>query len=133
MKYFIITLYSHLFLEGAETPTPLRTKLILTNKSKPTLLKTGIECERSTFWHVLYKVTRRGGQGADIIYKDVVSFKYKGDVFRWRRYSTSKKNLLEFHVRQLIGAWKEIMLEMKEGSMAFLVAPPFLGYGAHTN
>jgi FKBP-type peptidyl-prolyl cis-trans isomerase len=32
-------------------------------------------------------------------------------------------------VKDLIGAWKEIMLELKPGAKAFLVAPPSLGYG----
>jgi FKBP-type peptidyl-prolyl cis-trans isomerase len=34
-------------------------------------------------------------------------------------------------VKDLIGAWKEIMLELKPGATAFLIAPPYLGYGQH--
>lgn len=92
------------------------------------LAEKGIECERSPSG-MYYKIIEEG-EGRDIIYKDLVSFSYKGEFLDGKVFDEQKEPI-EFHVRQLIGAWKEIMLEMKKGSKAFLVAPPHLGYGAH--
>jgi FKBP-type peptidyl-prolyl cis-trans isomerase len=92
------------------------------------LAEKGIDCERSPSG-LYYKILEEG-EGRDIIYKDLVSFTYKGEFLDGKVFDEQKEPV-EFHVRQLIGAWKEIMLEMKKGSKAFLVAPPYLGYGTH--
>lgn len=92
------------------------------------LAEKGIECERSPSG-MYYKILEEG-EGRDIIYKDLVQFKYKGEFLDGKVFD-ERTEPIEFHVRQLIGAWKEIMLEMKKGGKAFLVAPPHLGYGTH--
>ena len=92
------------------------------------LSEKGIECERSSSG--LYFKILEEGEGRDIIYKDQVSFKYKGEFLDGKVFD-ERTEPVEFQVRQLIGAWKEIMLEMKKGGKAFLVAPPHLGYGTH--
>ncbi|MCH2232013.1 MAG: FKBP-type peptidyl-prolyl cis-trans isomerase [Crocinitomicaceae bacterium] len=92
------------------------------------LNKQGIDCERSSSG--LYFKILDEGEGRDIIYKDLVSFRYKGEFLDGKVFD-ERTDPVEFQVRQLIGAWKEIMLEMKNGGKAFLVAPPYLGYGTH--
>jgi FKBP-type peptidyl-prolyl cis-trans isomerase FkpA len=93
---------------------------------KDHLSKKGIECKRSSSG-LYYKIIEPG-EGVQIKYTDRVSFTYKGEFLNGKVFDHEKKPV-EFEVRQLIGAWKEIMVELRPGGKAFLVAPPQLGYG----
>ncbi len=88
--------------------------------------KKGIECTKSPSG-LYYKIIEPG-EGEFIQFQDVVSFSYKGYFLNGEVFDHEKKPV-EFEVKDLIGAWKEIMLELKPGAKAFLVAPPHLGYG----
>jgi FKBP-type peptidyl-prolyl cis-trans isomerase len=92
------------------------------------LKKENITCKRSSSG--LYFKILEEGQGEQIRYSDIVSFTYRGTLLNGKVFDEQKEPV-EFEVRQLIGAWKEIMLELKPGGKAFLVAPPHLGYGEH--
>ena len=127
MKYFIITLIAFVF-GGCGDTYSIEEKANFDKKIEAYLTENNIECERSTSG--MYYTILEEGTGRDIIYKDIVSFKYKGTFLDGAIFDEQKEPV-EFQVRQLIGAWKEIMLEMKKGSKVFLIAPPFLGYGAH--
>ncbi len=85
-------------------------------------------CQRSSSG--LYYTIIEEGVGEPIRYSDIVSFTYKGTLLNGKVFDEQTEPV-EFEVRQLIGAWKEIMLELKPGGKAFLVAPPHLGYGEH--
>ena len=93
---------------------------------KEYLAKKGIECTRSDSG--LYYKILEPGEGENIRFQDVVSFSYKGSFLSGEVFDEEKKPI-EFAVKDLIGAWKEIMLELKPGAKAFLIAPPHLGYG----
>lgn len=90
------------------------------------LKKKNIDCEKSPSG-LYYKIIEPG-EGENIRFQDVVSFSYKGSFLNGEVFDNEKKPV-EFEVKDLIGAWKEIMLELKPGAKAFLVAPPYLGYG----
>jgi FKBP-type peptidyl-prolyl cis-trans isomerase FklB len=90
------------------------------------LTKKRIECTKSPSG--LYYKILEPGKGEYIQFQDVVSFSYKGCFLNGEVFDHEKKPV-EFKVKDLIGAWKEIMLELKPGAKAFLVAPPHLGYG----
>lgn len=92
------------------------------------LKKEKITCKRSSSG--LYFKILEEGQGEQIRYSDIVSFTYRGTLLNGKVFDEQEEPV-EFEVRQLIGAWKEIMLELKPGGKAFLVAPPHLGYGEH--
>lgn len=92
------------------------------------LKKEKIDCERSSSG-LYYKIIEEG-EGEFIRYSDIVSFTYKGTLLNGKVFDEQTEPV-EFEVRQLIAAWKEIMLELKPGGKAFLVAPPQLGYGEH--
>lgn len=85
-----------------------------------------IDCQRSNSG-LYYKIIEPG-KGDLIKYTDHVSFTYKGEFLDGKIFDNETKPV-EFEVKQLIGAWKEIMIELKPGGKAFLVAPPQLGYG----
>lgn len=68
------------------------------------------------------------GEGDEILYSNNVSFTYKGTLLNGIVFDEQKEPV-SFKVNQLIGAWKEIMLDLKKGGKAFLIAPPQLGYG----
>ena len=92
------------------------------------LKKNNIECQRSSSG--LYYNIINEGEGRTIQFKDVVSFKYTGKLLDGTLFDKKTKPI-EYKVEQLIGAWKEIMLELKEGGEAYLISPPQLGYGTH--
>lgn len=92
------------------------------------LKKKKIKCQRSSSG--LYYKILDPGQGDLIKLKDQVSFTYKGTLLNGKVFDEQKEPV-EFNVQTLIGAWKEIMLSLKPGGKAYLVAPPQLGYGEH--
>jgi FKBP-type peptidyl-prolyl cis-trans isomerase FkpA len=85
-----------------------------------------IKCEKSPSG--LYYKILEPGEGDQIKFTDHVSFTYKGEFLDGKVFDHETKPV-EFEVRKLIGAWKEIMVELKPGGKAFLIAPPQLGYG----
>jgi FKBP-type peptidyl-prolyl cis-trans isomerase len=92
------------------------------------LKKKKISCTKSDSG--LYYKILEPGNGEYIKFQDEVSFTYHGTLIDGTVFDDQKKPV-SFNVRDLIAAWKEIMLELKPGAKAFLVAPPQLGYGDH--
>lgn len=76
----------------------------------------------------LYFTIIEEGEGDEILYSNDVSFTYKGTLLNENVFDEQKEPVT-FKVNQLIGAWKEIILDLKKGGKAFLIAPPQLGYG----
>ena len=93
------------------------------------LKEQNIDCTKSSSG-LHYKIIEEG-EGPLIKFTNVVSFKYKGSLIDGTVFDDHSEEAVEFKVNELIGAWKEIMLELREGGSAFLVAPPQLGYGTH--
>lgn len=90
--------------------------------------KKNMDCERSESG--LYYTIIESGEGRKIQYTDIVSFTYSGSFLSGEIFEEQKEPV-NFEVKELIGAWKEIMLELNNGGKAFLIAPPNLGYGTH--
>jgi FKBP-type peptidyl-prolyl cis-trans isomerase len=78
----------------------------------------------------LYYVIKDTGAGEWLRYTDSVSFTYKAWLLNGKMVD-NQKDTLTFPMRKLIGAWKEVMLELKPGAHVFFVAPPQLCYGEH--
>ncbi|MCH2224801.1 MAG: FKBP-type peptidyl-prolyl cis-trans isomerase [Crocinitomicaceae bacterium] len=97
-------------------------------KIKAYLKKEGIQCEKSESG--LYSKILEEGSGELIQYKDIVQFTYKGKLLNGDVFD-EQTEAVEYPVGQLIGAWKEIMLQLKKGSKAYLISPPQLGYGTN--
>ena len=87
-----------------------------------------IKCERSESG-LYYKIIDQG-EGKEIKYKDLISFKYRGELLNGLVFDEQKEPI-EFKLEQLIACWKEIIIELNVGGKAFIVAPPQLGYGDH--
>lgn len=92
------------------------------------LQKKKILCHR-TASGLYYKIVNPG-KGKNIQYQDVVSFSYTGYLLNGKIFDTEKKPV-EFAIKDLIAAWKEIMLELKPNAEVFLITPPQLAYGNH--
>ena len=92
------------------------------------LSEKNIECERSESG-LHYKIANQG-EGKKIKYKDIISFKYRGELLNGLVFD-EQKDPVEFKLEQLIACWKEIILELNTGGKAFIVSPPQLGYGDH--
>jgi FKBP-type peptidyl-prolyl cis-trans isomerase FkpA len=78
----------------------------------------------------LYYVIKASGQGRFIRYTDSVTFRYRGSLLNGKVFDDVKKPV-SFPVRELIGAWKEVMLELKAGSKVWMITPPQLAYGEY--
>jgi len=92
------------------------------------LEKEGVVCERSESG--LYFNIIDEGQGDYIQFQDRVSFTYTGTLLDGSIFD-NQQDPVEFNVADLIGAWKEIMLQVKKGAKVYLAAPPQLGYGSN--
>ncbi len=77
-----------------------------------------------------YKIIEPGSD-RKILYEDEVHFKYKGKLTNGTVFDDQTKEGQTFKLRDLIAAWKEIMLELGEGGKAYIITPPQLGYGDH--
>lgn len=71
------------------------------------------------------------GNEPKIQFTDKVTFKYKGTLLNGTVFDERMEEPVTFEVKQLIACWKEIMLELGNGGKAYLIAPPYLGYGSH--
>jgi FKBP-type peptidyl-prolyl cis-trans isomerase len=78
----------------------------------------------------LYYVIKDTGSGEWIRYTDSVSFTYQASLLNGKLVD-NQKDTLSYPLRELIGAWKEVMLELKPGAHVYFVAPPQLCYGQH--
>ena len=88
-----------------------------------------IKCTKSESG-LYYKILEEG-EGDFIQFKDEVSFKYKGELLDGTVFDEKKDSVLTAKVTEQIAAWKELMLQLKKGSKAFMVVPPHLGYGPY--
>lgn len=93
---------------------------------KTYLTKKKIRCQHSPSG--LYYRIENAGEGKTIQFQDYVSFRYKGYFLNGEQFDNQVEPV-RFQVKELIPAWKEIMLELKAKSRVYMVVPPHLGYG----
>lgn len=87
-----------------------------------------IDCKKSASG-LYFKIVEEG-EGDFVQYKDKVSVIYKGTFLDGAVFDEQKKPV-ELPVSAQINAWKELMLQLKKGSKAYMVVPPHLGYGPY--
>lgn len=85
-----------------------------------------LKCQK-TASGLYYKIIQPG-KGEYIKFQDIVSFSYRGSFLDGKLFDKQVKPI-EFPVKELIPAWKELLLEMKPGAELIMVVPPHLGYG----
>ena len=125
MKYLLYFLLLTIALSSCKTYSD-DDKKKFDQQIKEYLTKKRIKCVK-TDSGLYYKIIEPG-KGEKIRFLDIVSFSYKGSLLTGEVFDNQKEPV-EFAVKELFGAWKEIMLELKPGAKAYLVAPPHLGYG----
>lgn len=87
-----------------------------------------IDCEKSESG-LYYKIIEEG-EGDFIQFTDRVSVKYKGTFMGGEKFDEQTEPI-EMAVSAQINAWKELMLQLKKGSKAYMIVPPHLGYGEY--
>ena len=87
-----------------------------------------IDCEKSASG-LYYKILEEG-EGDFIQFTDKVSVKYKGTLLGGEKFD-EQTEAIEMPVSAQINAWKELMLQLKKGSKAYMIVPPHLGYGEY--
>lgn len=95
---------------------------------KTYLTKKRIACIKSNSG-LYYKIINPG-EGAFIKYQDSLQFTYKASLLNGKIVDEQKEQV-QFAVKDLIAAWKEIVLELKPGAEVFMIAPPQLAYGEY--
>ncbi len=128
MKRLILALLSILILTACSTYSDEQLTEF-DEEIQAYLEEQGKECERSESG--LYFNIIDEGEGKKIQFNDVVAFKYKGELLDGEVFDENLDEPVEFQVKVLIQAWKEVMLMLGEGGKAYLVCPPQLGYGDH--
>lgn len=123
-----LSLIAFAFLFSACTTYSDQDKEQFDRKIQSYIKKNKLKCLRSDSG--LYYTILESGSGDYIKFQDEVSFIYHGTLIDGTVFD-DQKTPVTFKVRALIAAWKEIMLELKPGAKAFLIAPPQLGYGDH--
>lgn len=87
-----------------------------------------IDCKKSESG-LYYKIIEEG-EGDFIQFTDRVSVKYKGTFMGGEKFDEQTEPI-EMAVSAQINAWKELMLQLKKGSKAYMIVPPHLGYGEY--
>jgi FKBP-type peptidyl-prolyl cis-trans isomerase FkpA len=78
----------------------------------------------------LYYSFERIGEGRKIKYTDSIKVMFKGSLLDGTIFEIEEKPL-SFAVREVIIAWKEILLMSKNKAKIQIILPPQLGYGNH--
>lgn len=87
-----------------------------------------IDCEKSASG-LYYKILEEG-EGDLIQFTDKVSVTYKGTFLDGKKFDEQTEPI-EMAVSEQMNAWKELMLQLKKGSKAYMIVPPHLGYGEY--
>jgi FKBP-type peptidyl-prolyl cis-trans isomerase len=77
---------------------------------------------------VYYKVVT-AGKGKKILYADKIRVMYKGRKMDGTIFD-EKNSPIEFNIRGLIPAWKEVLVGRNTGSVFYIATPPSMGYGS---
>jgi FKBP-type peptidyl-prolyl cis-trans isomerase FkpA len=78
----------------------------------------------------LYYSFERIGKGRKIKYTDSIKVMFKGSLLDGTIFDIEEKPI-SFAVREVIIAWKEILLMSKNKAKIQIILPPQLGYGNH--
>ncbi|MBL1279770.1 MAG: FKBP-type peptidyl-prolyl cis-trans isomerase [Fluviicola sp.] len=126
MKYLLLIL-TVAFLASCSTYSDDE-KGSFDEKIQSYLSEKGIDAEKSSSG-VYYKIIEQG-EGKKVKFKDVISFKYRGELLNGVVFD-EKKEPIDYQLNQLIACWKEVILQLNEGGKAFLISPPQQAYGNH--
>ncbi len=128
MKWHILTyLFISVLLFGCQTYSE-SDKVNFDKEIKSYLAKKGVSCIQSNSG-LHYKIITPGA-GKFIRYQDSIQFTYKASLLSGKIVD-EQKELVQFAVKDLIAAWKEIALELKPGAEVFMISPPQLAYGEY--
>lgn len=125
--YFLLLAFSAALLVGCDSYSDEELEAFDT-KIEKYLKRKNIQCEKSASG-LYYKILEEG-EGDFIQFTDKVMVTYKGSFMSGETFDEQTEPI-ELAVSEQINAWKEIMLQLKKGSKAYLVAPPQLGYGGY--
>ncbi|MFK7787538.1 MAG: FKBP-type peptidyl-prolyl cis-trans isomerase [Crocinitomicaceae bacterium] len=127
INFFLIALISVLLVSCDSYSDQELTKF--DKKIGKYLKRKNIQCEKSASG-LYYKILDEG-EGELIQFTDKVMVTYKGTLLNGNVFDEQTEPI-ELPVSEQMNAWKELMLQLKKGSKAYMVAPPQLGYGEYT-
>ncbi len=80
----------------------------------------------------VYSRTEVQGTGKTIRYTDDIRVMYKGKLLNGVVFD-EQNSPVQLKLKNLIPAWKEVLVGKKSGSVFMLVTPPQMGYGSNPN
>lgn len=80
---------------------------------------------------VYFKVLEMG-TGPEIRYNDIIQVIYKGELLDGTVFD-QQYSPVEYTLKNLIPAWKEVLVGLPEGTALMMVVPPHMGYGSQDN
>lgn len=125
MKYILVFSTLTFLLFSCKTYTDEEIEAF-DQKIQQHIKKNKLDMQKSSsglYYHIIDQ-----GQGREIGYRDMVSFKYKGSLLNGDVFDQATEPV-EFETSSLIQCWKEVILMLKPGGKAHLISPPTLGYG----
>lgn len=128
MKIFLITLVAIYSFVGCTTYSTTD-KQQFDQEIRTYLKKKGVKNCKTSVSGLHYSIDTIG-TGRFIQFQDSVSISYTGRLLSGIKVDVQKEPIT-FAVRDLIPAWKELLLEIKKGASAYMVVPPHLGYGSN--
>lgn len=72
------------------------------------------------------------GNGQAIRYNDKIRVVYRGEFLSGEAFD-EPKDTITFRLKNLIPAWKEVLIGLPEGTHLRLITPPSMGYGDQDN
>lgn len=126
LNFFLFTLVSALLFSCGSYSDEELSKF--DKKIEKHLKSKGIQCEKSASG-LYYKILEEG-EGDFIQFTNKVLVKYKGTFLDGEVFDEQTEPV-ELPVAEQMNAWKELMIQLKKGSKAFMVVSPQLGYGQY--
>jgi FKBP-type peptidyl-prolyl cis-trans isomerase FkpA len=72
------------------------------------------------------------GKGYPLRYNDQIEVTYKGTFLDGKVFD-ERKDKITFTLKNLIPAWKEVLVGQNVGTKIFMIVPPKMGYGDQEN
>jgi FKBP-type peptidyl-prolyl cis-trans isomerase FkpA len=76
----------------------------------------------------VYTATLAQGTGEAVKHNDIVRVIYKGSLLNGKIFD-KQLSPIELKLKDMIPAWREALLDLKEGSSILIITPPYMAYG----
>ena len=124
---FLVALFSMVLILSACTGYSNSQKKAFDEKLQVFMKKENLQLTKTSSG-VYYKIVTKG-KGSIIKYNDKIRVMYTGKNMDVTVFD-EKTTPIEFNLKNLLPAWKEILIGQPAGSIFYIATPPQMGYGS---